>query len=153
MDGRSDFTGIKLGCLSLLYQVWFLKLIEILPSIFQAMYGMKGNSSYKKQYEKTLENSFTRGELSITEYHLRKQSMKTRDLAGTDDGHSCTKGVDLKGWSIDQFIYITENLTFLCPTGNLLDVSLNLKSHPVLVNGFKSEIILMNMHSSVILKH
>lgn len=59
----------------------------------QAMYGMKGNSSYKKQYEKTLENSFTRGELSITEYHLRKQSMKTRDLAGTDDGHSCTKGV------------------------------------------------------------
>lgn len=101
--GRSDFTGIKLGCLSLLYQVQFLKLIEILPSIFQAMYGMKGNSSYKKQYEKTLENSFTRGELSITEYHLRKQSMKTRDLAGTDDGHSCTKGVDLKGWSIDQF--------------------------------------------------
>ncbi|XP_022292437.2 uncharacterized protein LOC111103444 [Crassostrea virginica] len=59
----------------------------------QAMYGMKGNSSYKKQYERTLENSFTRGELSITEYHLRKQSMKTRDLAGTDDGHSCTKGI------------------------------------------------------------
>lgn len=79
-------------------------MLMIFPCIFQAMYGMKGNSSYKKQYEKTLENSFTRGELSITEYHLRKQSMKTRDLAGTDDGHSCTKGVDLKGWSTDWLI-------------------------------------------------
>ncbi|XP_061176566.1 zinc finger-containing ubiquitin peptidase 1-like isoform X2 [Saccostrea echinata] len=59
----------------------------------QTMYGMKGNSSYKKQYERTLENSFTKGDLSITEYHLRKQSMKTRDLAGMEDGHSCTKGL------------------------------------------------------------
>lgn len=78
------------------------------------MYGMKGNSSYKKQYERILENSFTKGELSITEYHLRKQSMKTKDLAGMEDGHSCTKGVvpflnDMPEWFEKRDF---KNLTF-----------------------------------------
>lgn len=78
------------------------------------MYGMKGNSSYKKQYERILENSFTKGELSITEYHLRKQSMKTKDLAGMEDGHSCTKGVvpflnDMPEWFEKRDL---KNLTF-----------------------------------------
>lgn len=50
-------------------------------------------------------------------------------------------------------IYIIENLIFLCFIGNLLDVLFNLKSYLVLVNGFKFEIILMNMYSLVILKY
>lgn len=52
-------------------------------------------------------------------------------------------------------IYIIENFIFLYFVGNLLDVLFNLKCYLVLVivNGFKFEIILMNMYSLVRLKY
>ncbi|XP_060067494.1 zinc finger-containing ubiquitin peptidase 1-like [Ylistrum balloti] len=59
----------------------------------QAMYGMASGTNYKKQYEKNLEKAVAKGDLSVTEFHLRKANLRGRDLNGVDDGHSCTKGI------------------------------------------------------------
>lgn len=59
----------------------------------QAMYGMASGTNYKKQYEKNLEKAVAKGDLSVTEFHLRKANLRGRDLNGVDDGHSCTRGI------------------------------------------------------------
>ncbi|ESO84115.1 hypothetical protein LOTGIDRAFT_211070 [Lottia gigantea] len=62
----------------------------------QAMYGMDGKTDYKQQYEKNLERAVWNGHLSIPEYHKQKTNLKSNDLNGVDDGHSCTKGIIAK---------------------------------------------------------
>ncbi|KAK2192474.1 hypothetical protein NP493_29g01000 [Ridgeia piscesae] len=55
----------------------------------QEQYGMKGNDNYKKQSERHLERAVSSGQLSITDYYVKKHAAKS----SVDDGHSCTKGI------------------------------------------------------------
>ena len=50
---------------------------------------MKGNDNYKKQSERHLEREVSCGQLSITDYYVKKHAAKS----SVDDGHSCTKGI------------------------------------------------------------
>jgi len=67
--------------------------IVITLIFFQTMFGMvDGNTPYKKKFEKNLERAVASGDVSVSEYHERKNGFKYAESRGVDDGNSCTKG-------------------------------------------------------------
>ncbi|KAL4233294.1 hypothetical protein ACF0H5_007978 [Mactra antiquata] len=59
----------------------------------QAMYGMGDGKPFKKAYETNLERAVANGDITVVEYHERKNGFKYANSQGRDDGSSCTKGV------------------------------------------------------------
>ena len=57
---------------------------------------MKDGTPYKKQYEKNLEKAVASGDMTVVEFHERKNGFKQADSKGVDDGTSCTKGMAQK---------------------------------------------------------
>ena len=47
---------------------------------------------YKKKYEKNLERAVASGDMTVIEFHERKNGFKSAESRGIDDGSSCTKG-------------------------------------------------------------
>ena len=70
-----------------------MNVLGILLLLTQVRYGMDERTSYKQQYEQSLERAVRKGDISIVEYHTQKATLQTNDLSGVDDGHSCTKGL------------------------------------------------------------
>ena len=58
----------------------------------QKQFGMSGNNNYKKQSEKGLEQAVMKGQLSITDFYVKRHEMLEASNSGIDDGRSCTKG-------------------------------------------------------------
>jgi hypothetical protein len=56
------------------------------------MYGMADGTPYKKAYETNLERAVAKGDMTVVEFHERKNGFKYADSKGIDDGNSCTKG-------------------------------------------------------------
>ena len=56
------------------------------------MYGMVDGTPYRKQYERNLERAVASGDLTVVEFHERKNGFKQADARGIDDGSSYTKG-------------------------------------------------------------
>jgi len=56
------------------------------------MYGMMDGTPYKKKYEKNLERAVASGDMTVIEFHERKNGFKSAESRGIDDGSSCTKG-------------------------------------------------------------
>lgn len=59
----------------------------------QVMFGMADGTPYKKAYEANLEKAVANGDMTVIEFHERKNGFKFADARGIDDGSSCTKGV------------------------------------------------------------
>lgn len=67
----------------------------------QVMFGMAEGTPYKKAYEANLEKAVANGDLTVVEFHERKNGFKFADARGVDDGTSCTKGI------VEGFLKIT----------------------------------------------
>lgn len=53
----------------------------------------KDVSSYRRQYERSLEKEVLNGRISVADYHEQRAGMQGRDLRGVDDGHSRVDGL------------------------------------------------------------
>ncbi|RUS86366.1 hypothetical protein EGW08_005884 [Elysia chlorotica] len=53
----------------------------------------KDVTSYRRQYELSLERDVLRGRISVVDYHEQRAGMQGNDLKGVDDGHSRVDGV------------------------------------------------------------
>ncbi|GFN84674.1 Zinc finger with ufm1-specific peptidase domain protein-like [Plakobranchus ocellatus] len=53
----------------------------------------KDVSSYRRQYERSLEQAVLKGKMSVADYHEQRAELKGNDLKGVDDGYSRVDGL------------------------------------------------------------
>lgn len=80
----------------------YVRLLQFSMLFEQVMFGMADGTPYKKAYEANLEKAVANGDLTVVEFHERKNGFKFADARGVDDGSSCTKGV------VEEFLNVID---------------------------------------------
>lgn len=83
--------------------------------LLQAQYGMDNHGSFREQSLANMQRAVYAGEMSVSDYYNRQVELKLAEQEGTDDGHSCTKGLipKIKAVSVNSNNVVR---TWMCTT-------------------------------------